>query len=252
MTKYVLIEDEHFAYEEIKRIVQKIRPNYQLVGWATSVEQAILLLKQEHIDLMIVDICLSDGLSFEIFEYLPVDTPILFTTAYDEYALRAFKLNSIDYLLKPIDEKELEAALYKFEHCSFLTTKHSRYAQFKESYLNGKQKNRFLVRIGDSFHHVETQDIAFFYSKEKYVYLHLFSNKCYIINYSLEQLNNLLDKEMFFRVSRNCIANIRSIKRISKYFASRLKLSFQPTCPIEVLVSHDRVNDFLKWMDDLE
>lgn len=252
MTRYVLIEDERLAYEEIRRMMQKIRPNYQLVGWASSVEQALLLLRQERTDLMIVDICLSDGLCFEIFEHEATSTPILFTTAYDEYALKAFKLNSIDYLLKPIDEGELDAALTKFEHSSFLTSRHSAYSQLMETYLAGSQKNRFLVQIGDSYRSVETQDIAFFYSKEKYVYLTLFSNKQFIVDYSLDQLIGLLDRKMFFRVSRNCIANIRGVRKVSKYFVGRLKITFDPPCPIEVIVSRSRVNDFLKWLDDLE
>lgn len=115
MVKYLLVEDERFAYEELKRMMQRLRPSWQLAGWAESVEQAVLLLRQGSLDLMIVDIRLSDGLSFEIFEQCPVDLPVIFTTAYDEYAIKAFKVNSIDYLLKPIEESDLEAALCKFE-----------------------------------------------------------------------------------------------------------------------------------------
>ena len=120
MVKYLLVEDERFAYEELKRMMQRLRPSWQLAGWAESVEQAVLLLRQGSLDLMIVDIRLSDGLSFEIFEQCPVDLPVIFTTAYDEYAIKAFKVNSIDYLLKPIEESDLEAALCKFEHNSAL------------------------------------------------------------------------------------------------------------------------------------
>ena len=105
MVKYLLVEDERFAYEELKRMMQRLRPSWQLAGWAESVEQAVLLLRQGSLDLMIVDIRLSDGLSFEIFEQCPVDLPVIFTTAYDEYAIKAFKVNSIDYLLKPIEEQ---------------------------------------------------------------------------------------------------------------------------------------------------
>lgn len=252
MTRYLLIEDERFAYEEIRRMTQKLRPAYQLAGWAESVEQAVILLKSGHIDLTIVDIRLSDGLSFEIFEQCPADVPVIFTTAYDEYTLKAFKLNSIDYLLKPIDEKELETALCKFERRNCLTSKMPEYRQLEKSYLSGSKKNRFLIQAGDTFHHVETDDVAFFYSEEKYVYLHLFSNRRYIINYSLEQLEHMLDKSTFFRVSRNCIAHIRSIRKVSKYFASRLKLHFLPECPHEIMVSRNRVNDFLRWMDDMK
>ena len=115
MVKYLLVEDERFAYEELKRMMQRLRPSWQLAGWAESVEQAVLLLRQGSLDLMIVDIRLSDGLSFEIFEQCPVDLPVIFTTA-----IKAFKVNSIDYLLKPIEESDLEAALCKFERNSAL------------------------------------------------------------------------------------------------------------------------------------
>ncbi|WP_178796056.1 LytTR family transcriptional regulator DNA-binding domain-containing protein [Bacteroidaceae bacterium] len=251
MTNYLIVEDERFAYEEIKRMMKKIRPDYQLVGWAESVEQTLLLLKQAPIDLMIVDIRLSDGLSFEIFEQCPVDIPIIFTTAYDEYAIKAFKLSSIDYLLKPIEENDLEAALSKFERNYSLRPATSEYKQLEYGYLSTHKKNRFLVQTGDNFQYVETSDIAFFYSEDRYTYLHLFSDKRYIINYTLDQLEGMLDKNDFFRVSRNCISNIKAILKSSRYFGSRLKLHFQPPCPHEVLVSRSRVSDFLKWIDGI-
>ena len=249
MTRYVLVEDERFAYEEMKRMMQMLRPDYQLVGWAESIEQAVLLLRQNKIDLMIVDIRLSDGLSFEIFEQCPIDIPVLFTTAYDEYALQAFKVNSIDYLLKPIEENELDAALHKFERNHSLHSTTPQYKKLETDYLAGNKKNRFLVQIGDTFQYAETHEVAFFYSEEKYTYLHLFTNKRYIINYSLDQLEPMLDRNPFFRVSRNCISNIKAIQKSSRYFGSRLKLYFRPECPHEVLVSRSRANDFLKWID---
>lgn len=252
MTKYLLVEDERFAYEEIKRMMQRLRPDYQLMGWAESIEQTVLLLKQISIDLMIVDIRLSDGLSFEIFEQCPIDIPIIFTTAYDEYAIKAFKVNSIDYLLKPIEDNELETALCKFENNHILRTIAPEYKQLETEYLVSNKKNRFLVQIGDAFQYVETNDIAFFYSEDKYIFLHLFSNRRYIINYSLDQLENMLNKNIFFRVSRNCISNIKAIQKSSKYFGSRLKLHFNPECPHDVLVSRNRVSDFLKWIDDIK
>ena len=161
MTRYVLVEDERFAYEEMKRMMQMLRPDYQLVGWAESIEQAVLLLRQNKIDLMIVDIRLSDGLSFEIFEQCPIDIPVLFTTAYDEYALQAFKVNSIDYLLKPIEENELDAALHKFERNHSLHSTTPQYKKLETDYLAGNKKNRFLVQIGDTFQYAETHEVAF-------------------------------------------------------------------------------------------
>ena len=222
MVKYLLVEDERFAYEELKRMMQRLRPSWQLAGWAESVEQAVLLLRQGSLDLMIVDIRLSDGLSFEIFEQCPVDLPVIFTTAYDEYAIKAFKVNSIDYLLKPIEESDLEAALCKFERNSALRSAAPEYRQL---------------------------ELGYFYSEDKLTYLHLFSGKRYIISYSLDQLEGMLDRDVFFRVSRSCISNIRSIRKSSRYFGSRLKLYFEPECPHEVLVSRSRVADFLKWVD---
>ena len=249
MVKYLLVEDERFAYEELKRMMQRLRPSWQLAGWAESVEQAVLLLRQGSLDLMIVDIRLSDGLSFEIFEQCPVDLPVIFTTAYDEYAIKAFKVNSIDYLLKPIEESDLEAALCKFERNSALRSAAPEYRQLELGYLAANKKNRFLVQVGDTFRYVETPDVAFFYSEDKLTYLHLFSGKRYIISYSLDQLEGMLDRDVFFRVSRSCISNIRSIRKSSRYFGSRLKLYFEPECPHEVLVSRSRVTDFLKWVD---
>lgn len=237
------------AYEEIKRMMQQLRPDYQLAGWAESVEQAVLLLKQGAPDLMLVDIRLSDGLSFEIFEQVAIDTPIIFTTAYDEYALKAFKVNGIDYLLKPIEESDLETALCKFERHNSLRTVTPEFKRLEHEYLSTNKKNRFLVQIGDVFQYVETADIAFFYSEEKYTYLHLFSNKRYIINYSLDQLEQMTDHSLFFRASRNCITNIKAIKKSSRYFGSRLKLYLHPECPHEILVSRSRAGDFLKWID---
>lgn len=251
MVKYLLVEDERFAYEELKRMMQRLRPSWQLAGWAESVEQAVLLLRQGSLDLMIVDIRLSDGLSFEIFEQCPVDLPVIFTTAYDEYAIKAFKVNSIDYLLKPIEESDLEAALCKFERNSALRSAAPEYRQLELGYLAANKKNRFLVQVGDTFRYVETPDVAFFYSEDKLTYLHLFSGKRYIISYSLDQLEGMLDRDVFFRVSRSCISNIRSIRKSSRYFGSRLKLYFEPECPHEVLVSRSRVADFLKWVDEM-
>lgn len=176
MIKYILIEDERFAYEEVKRMMKKLRADYQMSGWAVSIEQAVELLKQENIDLMIVDIRLSDGLSFEIFEQYPVDIPIIFTTAYDEYALKAFKLNSMDYLLKPIDEKELDAALCKFERRNCPTPKTPAYRQLEETYLSNNKKNRFLIQLGDAFQYVKTDEIAFFIAKKN---IHIYI--CFLI-----------------------------------------------------------------------
>ena len=251
MAKYIIIEDERLAYEEIRRMMQRLRPDYMLTGWATGVEQAVLQLASGGIDLMIVDIRLSDGLSFEIFERTAADIPVIFTTAYDEYALRAFKVNSIDYLLKPVEEQALETALCKFERNRLPRTATPELKRLEATYMTGIRKHRFLVRSGDTFRYVETSDIAFFYSEEKYVFLHLFSSRRYIVDYTLEQLETMLDEAGFFRVARNCIANIRAIGKVSRYFGGRLKIFFSPECPHEVIVSRDRTERVLQWIDDI-
>lgn len=158
-------------------------------------------------------------------------------------------MNSVDYLLKPVEEDDLLAALRKFEQFRVVQPPVTDYRKLEEALMSNCKKNRFLIQKGDAYHYVETSDIAFFYSEEKVVFLHTFSDKRYIVDYTLEQIEQLLDERTFFRVSRNCIANINSIRKISKYFNSRLKLSFQPECPHEVLISRVRVPDFLKWVD---
>ena len=251
MIQYLLVEDEHFAAEEIRRMIQKLRPDYQMVGQTDSVDGTISFLRHISVDLIILDIRLSDGISFEIFEQVSTDIPILFTTAYDEYALQAFKVNSVHYLLKPVEEAELETALYRFEQNSHVHPTSAQYKKLEKSLREHNKKNRFLVQTGDTYQYVETGEIAFFYSEEKYVFLHTFTDKRYIVNYTLEQLEQMLDERIFFRVARNCIANIKAISKISKYFAGRLKLNFVPKCPHEALVSRNRVTDFLKWVDDI-
>jgi DNA-binding LytR/AlgR family response regulator len=248
--KYLIVEDERFAYEEVKRMMAKLRPGYSLEKWTNTVIDSITFLKSTSVDLILMDIRLADGTCFEIFNHVEVTTPVIFTTAYDEHAINAFKLNSIDYLLKPFDEKELEKALIKFEKIFHSHTPKTD-PKFLEQILPVKTKNRFLISKGENYHYVETVDIAHFYSEEKVVFLHTFHNKRYIINYTLDQLENQLHSDLFFRVSRNCIGNVKAIGNVSKYFNSRLRLTFSPACPHEVLVSRIRVPDFLKWMDGM-
>lgn len=248
--KYLIVEDERFAYEELKRMMTDLRPDYSLEKRTKTVIDTIAFLKTSTVDLILLDIRLADGNCFEIFNHVEVKTPVIFTTAYDEHAIKAFKLNSIDYLLKPFDEKGLEAALVKFENI-FHTVSHKTEPKNFEQILAAKNKNRFLISKGENYHYIETADIAHFYSEEGVVFLHTFQNKRYIINYTLDQLEQQLDSRLFFRVSRNCIGNVKSIENVAKYFNSRLKLSFSPACPHEVLVSRVRVPDFLKWMDGI-
>ncbi|UKT65929.1 LytR/AlgR family response regulator transcription factor [Pedobacter mucosus] len=248
--KYLIVEDERFAQEELKRMMGKLRPGYLLEKQTKTVIDTIAFLKTFTVDLILMDVRLADGSCFEIFYHIDVSTPVIFTTAYDEHAIKAFKLNSIDYLLKPFDEKELEAALIKFENIFHNQPNTTSLKNF-EQILSVKTKNRFLISKGENYHYIETTNIAHFYSEDRVVFLHTFQDKRYIINYTLDQLERQLDSRLFFRVSRNCIGNVKAIENVSRYFNSRLKLFFSPECPHEVLVSRVRVTDFLKWMDGL-
>lgn len=251
MIDYAILEDERFAYKEIKRMMNVLRPDYHLKEWADSVERAVSVLTDGTPDLLIADIRLSDGLCFDVFERKQTHVPVIFTTAYDEFALQAFRVNSVDYLLKPIKENDLERALAKFEANCLTRPISEQYKGLEASYLKNVKKNRFLVSVGDTYMYVETSDIAFFYVEDRYVFLHTFSGKRYIADYSLEQLDAMLDRRDFFRLSRNCIAHIKAVRKVSKYFGSRLTVSFSPECPHKVLVSRTRVADCLKWLDGL-
>lgn len=247
---YLIVEDERFAYEELKRMMIKLRPDYILEKQTKTVVDTIGFLKESNVDLILMDIRLADGNCFEIFNHIEIIIPVIFTTAYDEHAIKAFKLNSIDYLLKPFDENELEAALTKFENI-FHNSPYKNNTKNFEQLLSLKTKNRFLISKGENYHYIETKDIAHFYSEDGVVFLHTFNDRRYIINYTLDQLEQQVDSRLFFRVSRNCIGNVKAIENVAKYFNSRLKLSFSPECPHEVLVSRVRVPDFLKWMDGI-
>lgn len=248
--KYLIVEDERFAYEELNRMMLKLRPDYALEKHTKTVVDTIEFLKASTMDLILMDIRLADGNCFEIFNHVEVSTPVIFTTAYDEHAIRAFKYNSIDYLLKPFDEKELEAALKKFENIFHHPSSKIDPKSF-EKIFSLKTKNRFLISKGENYHYIETLDIAHFYSENGVTFLHTFQGKRYIVNYTLDQLEQQLDSRLFFRVSRNCMGNVKAIENVTRYFNSRLKLSFSPECPHEVLVSRVRVPDFLKWMDGI-
>ena len=248
--RVIIIEDEQLTAKKLVGLLNELMPDAVVMGVLQSVSESIEWFNNNLMpDLVFMDIHLADNLSFSIFDSVKITCPIIFTTAYDEHAIQAFKVNSVDYLLKPVEEDDLLAALRKFEQFRVVQSPVTDYRKLEEALMSNCKKNRFLIQKGDAYHYVETSDIAFFYSEEKVVFLHTFSDKRYIVDYTLEQIEQLLDERTFFRVSRNCIANINSIRKISKYFNSRLKLSFQPECPHEVLISRVRVPDFLKWVD---
>ncbi len=246
---YFIIEDEALAADELKFLLGKCRPQWQMAGCADGVETAVRQLSSVTPDIIFSDIQLSDGLCFDIFRRQDVDVPIIFTTAYDEYALSAFKLNSIDYLLKPIDESELVAAIEKFERNQLVHTVSENMRQAELGYATQLTHSRFMVHKGERYTSVNVDDICCFYSEDKCTFLQTLSGKRYIVDYSLGQLQAMLDPERFCLVSRNCIAGIQGVAHFTKHFAGRLKLTLEPSCPVEIMVSRSRVPAVLAWLN---
>jgi len=247
----IIIEDEKPAARLLQRKLQKL--GIEAGTMLHSVEESLAwFANNEHPDLIFLDIQLSDGLSFEIFEAHTINSAIIFTTAYDEYALRAFKLNSIDYLLKPIDEDDLEAAVNKFrERQPKAQPLALDFDQIKRMLSNPAEKTykkRFTIKMGQHLKMINIEDAECFYSENKGTYIHTTDNRDYLLECTLEQLEAELDPKQFFRVSRKFIVNINSIKDIVVYTNSRLKVIPPTYKEDEVIVSRERVNDFREWL----
>jgi DNA-binding LytR/AlgR family response regulator len=252
----IIIEDEKPAARLLQRKLEKI--NIEVGVMLHSVEEAVdWFSKNEHPDLIFLDIQLSDGLSFEIFEKVDIKSAVIFTTAYDEYALKAFKLNSVDYLLKPIDEDDLEVAVLKFKerlHFPKTTEKESMqfdFEQIKKMLSNPFEKTfkkRFTVKIGQHLKVISTDEIECFFSENKGTYIHTFDNRNYLLDSTLELLEQELDTADFYRISRKFIISLKSIKEIVMYSNSRLKIVLPSYKEDEVVVSREKVSDFKNWI----
>lgn len=247
--KVLIIEDEKPASQKLIRLLGKISPDIEIIDVLKSVEQSInWFLNNPKPDLIFMDIQLEDGICFEIFEDKPIYTPIIFTTAYNEYTLKAFKVNSIDYLLKPIDENELKNAMDKFK----THYKRTEYTEL-ESLLNKLQpqtKERFLIKIGEHYKSIQTSMIDYFYIKERCNFIHVNNGKDYPIDYSLDKIEQLIDSKCFFRISRNFIVNLSAIQDIISYSSNRLKIVLKDWNEQgDIIVSRERVSDFKEWMD---
>jgi two-component system response regulator LytT len=247
----IIIEDEKPAARLLQRKLKKL--NIQVGVMLHSIEESIeWFSKNEHPDLIFLDIQLSDGLSFEIFEKVEIKSAIIFTTAYDEYALRAFKLNSIDYLLKPIDEEDLEVAVGKFQ--LRIPKKESLKIDFEEikkmfsNPFDKKYKKRFTVRIGQHLKVILVEEIECIYSENKGAYIHTFDNRNYLVESTLEILEQELDPRDFYRISRKFIIPLKAIKEIVLYGNSRLKVVLPSYNDEEVIVSREKVSHFKEWL----
>ncbi|MFA7445370.1 MAG: LytTR family DNA-binding domain-containing protein [Flavobacteriaceae bacterium] len=244
----IIIEDEKPSARLLQRKLEKL--GISVGTMLHSVEESLKWFSENPApDLIFLDIQLSDGLSFEIFEEFPVKSAIIFTTAYDQYALRAFKLNSIDYLLKPIDEKELAQAVEKFRERE--NKKAGLDLQWIKSLLVSEEKQykeRFSIKIGQQLKIIATQETECFFSENKGTYIHTTENRNYLIDSTLEQLESELNPKDFFRVSRKFIISLKAIKEIQVYSNSRLKIILNTYKEDEIIVSRERVGDFKNWI----
>jgi DNA-binding LytR/AlgR family response regulator len=251
--RFLVIEDEKLAADRLIGMVKEIVPGSILVGQADSVKSSVRWLQNNPVpELIFMDIQLADGVSFKIFDFITVEAPVIFTTAYNEYAINAFKVNSVDYLLKPIDRLELEKAIDKFNK---LFGRHEKVALDNSVMLKIVQmfsnpyKARYVVKVGEHLRHIGIEEIAFFHSMEKETFLNTFSGKCYGLEYSLDQLEQLTDPKNFFRINRKYLVNLKAIKDIISYSGSRLKLKVGDKDDDDTLVSREKVSEFKNWLE---
>ena len=250
--KTIIIEDEKPAARRLSRLLLNL--GVEVSQMLHSVEEAVEWFQNNtHPDLIFLDIQLSDGLSFEIFDVVEVKSAIIFTTAYDEYALQAFKLNSIDYLLKPIDDEELETAVEKYRslrpETKPLTLNFDDIKNLLVNPLEREYKKRFTARVGQHLKIINADEVESFYSENKGTYAATSDGRNYLLDTTLENLENELEPQTFFRVSRKFYININHIKDIVSYTNSRLQIKLNHFNEQEIIVSRERVKDFKLWLE---
>lgn len=250
----LIIEDEEPSAKRLKKMVLELAPAAVIPDNIVSVASGIEWFKQNpHPDLIFSDIQLSDGLSFEIFKQVEVSRPVIFITAYDQYAIEAFKVNSIDYLLKPIKQEDLQVAFNKFKKLSGAgETQPLDINKIIESVNASKTgyKTRFIVRYGEHIKTVKIEESAYFYTEDKINFLVTTEGRRYTIDYNMEDLENLLDPKTFFRINRQYIISINSIKEMFSYTKSRVLVKLNPPSKHETIVSTERSGDFKLWLGD--
>jgi DNA-binding LytR/AlgR family response regulator len=251
--RIVIIEDETLAANRLAKMLQETSDEMEIVKKLDSVSSAVKFLHTaEDLDLIFMDIQLADGLSFDIFEQVEVRVPVIFTTAFDQYTLKAFKVNSIDYLLKPIDEQDLKKAVSKYHR---LYTK-------KETHFNGDIRkllqdieaarfmDRLLIKRGQQISYLKTESIAFCYADGKLCYTVDFNNNKYLVDKNLSQLEEQLQPRRFYRINRHFLVNIEAVRNVHNWFGGRLKVELLLPTQLDTLVSRERVQGFRKWLGE--
>jgi DNA-binding LytR/AlgR family response regulator len=251
--KILLVEDEPIAAKQLLTLVKKLRPNWQITAICDTIKSTVAQVNEEGLpDLAFFDIQLGDGLSFEIFKLMNFNAPVIFTTAFDEYAIQAFKVNSIDYLLKPVLQEDLEKALQKFEQQQKLYTHHistDLIQLLQQSLYEKKFKKRFLVKLGNRLKSIETENIAYFYSFDKATYAKTIDGKDYLLDHTLESIEQQIDPAWFFRINRKYLVKLTSIVEVFNYSNSRLKLKISNSRENDFLVSREKVKAFKTWFE---
>jgi DNA-binding LytR/AlgR family response regulator len=250
----VIIEDEHLIARRITDLLGQIDPGINVLASIDTVKRACEWFSQnEKPDLVFMDIQLADGLSFDIFDLVKIEAPVIFITAYQEYAIKAFKVNSVDYLLKPVSEEDLRLALGKYK----------RYFTFQDSIpeigsdliksiremISKPHKSRFMIKVGDHIKSVDVEDILYFYSQQKGTFLHTSDNRNYVIDYTLDKLNELLNPDIFTRINRQYITSHKAIKELITLSGSKLKVRLQDSDDDQVYISRERLSTFKEWLD---
>ncbi len=247
--KVVIIEDEKLSRNHLKTELNKHFPDITVIGETASVKSSIEWLKKNKVDLIFMDIQLSDGLSFEIFKHVSIEAPVIFTTAYDKYAIQAFQENSIGYLLKPISRAKLKNAMDKYKNLFTREKPNIDLRELVSYYQKNSFRQRISIQMGDRISFININEVAYFLSEETATFAVLKNGKRKIIDHSLSDLEQEINLDVFFRITRNCIINIESIVSVHRYFNSRLKVDLKPTFNGELIVSRVRSIDFKKWLD---
>ena len=248
--KVLLVEDEELALQNLEQQLLEIIPEAEIVGRFDTASKTVAFLKEQQVDLIFLDIHLADALSFTIFDQVQVKTPVIFTTAYDQYTLQAFKVNSIDYLLKPIDNDELKAAIKKYKSLSQPNSVD--WTLLQEMIKNQSAKTyqkRFIVNRGEKIMTVKIEDVAYFEGEDRYTYLHRKDGKKFIVDFKLGELENILDPEYFFRLNRSFISHLDSIEKIVVVSNSRVKVYLQPANSRDIVVSTQNTRSFKLWLN---
>jgi len=251
--KILIVEDEELAVKKLQKNLLAVSETAKVVGVTDSIKSTVEWLQDNpQPDLILMDIELADGQSFEIFNLTEVKSPVIFTTSYDEFALKAFKVNSLDYLLKPVQKEELQAALNKYQKLKQGAggdiNLETLVKELQQKLKPKTFRKRFLVKHAQKLASVEIDDIAYFYSDGRLNFFKTNDNKKYVVDYTMDELEDMLDPEVYFRISRSFYVSINSVDKIDDYFGNRLILGLKPVVDKEALVSREKVTDFKNWL----